>query len=123
MPDPRPGPTADTDRNLLLGVLALQADLLDAARFAEACSAWAGRKDTPLADLLVQRGCFRDPSLLPLQRKEPDHATRVVAVAGGRGGRPGLHVVAVAALTAGAEKAAPAPEAEKAAPATRRRCT
>lgn len=46
----------DTDRNLLFGVLALQADLLDAARFAEACSAWAGRKDVPLADLLVERG-------------------------------------------------------------------
>jgi serine/threonine-protein kinase len=45
-----------TDRNLLFGVLALQADLLDPARFAEACSAWAGRKDTPLADLLVERG-------------------------------------------------------------------
>src|SRR5262249_54698447 len=29
---------------------------LDAARFAEACSAWSARKDTPLADLLVQRG-------------------------------------------------------------------
>jgi hypothetical protein len=44
------------DRNLLFGVLALQADLLDAAQFAEACSAWAARKDTPLGDLLVQRG-------------------------------------------------------------------
>ncbi len=46
----------DTDRNLLFGVLALQADLLDNERFAEACSAWAARKDTPLAELLVQRG-------------------------------------------------------------------
>jgi serine/threonine-protein kinase len=46
----------DTDRNLLFGVLALQADLLDNDQFAEACSAWAARKDTPLADLLVQRG-------------------------------------------------------------------
>jgi hypothetical protein len=46
----------NTDRNLLFGVLALQADLLDAPRFAEACSAWAGRKDTPLADLLLERG-------------------------------------------------------------------
>src|SRR5438552_10389371 len=45
-----------TDCNLLFGVLALQADLLDATRFAEACSAWATRKDTPLADLLVERG-------------------------------------------------------------------
>jgi serine/threonine-protein kinase len=46
----------DTDRNLLFGVLALQTDLLTAVQFAEACSAWAGRKDTPLADLLVERG-------------------------------------------------------------------
>jgi serine/threonine-protein kinase len=45
-----------TDFNLLFGVLALQADFLDARQFAEACSAWAGRKDTPLADLLVERG-------------------------------------------------------------------
>jgi hypothetical protein len=37
------------------GVPALQADLLDNDRFAEACSAWATRKDTPLADLLVPR--------------------------------------------------------------------
>jgi serine/threonine-protein kinase len=44
------------DRNLLFGVLALQMDLLDAAQFAEACSAWATRKDTALADLLVERG-------------------------------------------------------------------
>ncbi len=48
------GPSAD--RNLLFGVLALQADLLDAARFAEACTAWSARKDTPLADVLVERG-------------------------------------------------------------------
>lgn len=46
----------ETDRNLLFGVLALQADLLDPARFAEACSAWAALKDAPLADLLVARG-------------------------------------------------------------------
>jgi hypothetical protein len=44
------------DRNLLFGVLALQADLQTPARFAEACSAWAARKDTPLAYLLVERG-------------------------------------------------------------------
>jgi serine/threonine-protein kinase len=46
----------DTDRNLLFGVLALQADLLDPPRFAEACTAWSARKATPLADLLVERG-------------------------------------------------------------------
>jgi serine/threonine protein kinase len=46
----------DTDRNLLFGVLALQADLIDADRFAEACSTWAAKKATPLADLLQERG-------------------------------------------------------------------
>jgi tetratricopeptide (TPR) repeat protein len=54
MSDDPTGPAAD--RNLLFGVLALQADLLDAARFAEACTAWSARKDTPLADLLLDRG-------------------------------------------------------------------
>src|SRR5262249_59950467 len=67
----------DTDRTLLFGVLALQADLLDPARFAEACSAWAARKDTPLADLLVERGWLgpedrADVSKL-LQRKLRKH--------------------------------------------------
>jgi serine/threonine-protein kinase len=46
----------DTDRNLLFGVLALQADLIDDAQFARACSEWAGRKLIPLAELLVERG-------------------------------------------------------------------
>jgi serine/threonine-protein kinase len=45
-----------TDANLLFAVLALQGDLIDAARFVEGCTAWAARKDRPLADLLVERG-------------------------------------------------------------------
>src|SRR5262245_18311143 len=46
----------DTDRNLLFGVLALQAGLIDAAQFVEACALWASRKRSALADLLVERG-------------------------------------------------------------------
>jgi serine/threonine-protein kinase len=65
------------DLNLLFGVLALQADLLDAARFAEACSAWAARKDTPLADLLVERGWLTEEERghveFLLQRKLKKH--------------------------------------------------
>src|SRR6516225_3492981 len=57
-----------TDSNLLFGVLALQADLLDANRFAEACSAWAGRKDTCLADLLVERGWITTQDKLAVER-------------------------------------------------------
>jgi tetratricopeptide (TPR) repeat protein/tRNA A-37 threonylcarbamoyl transferase component Bud32 len=46
----------DHDRNLLFGVLALQADLISPGQFVEACSLWAGTKHTPLADLLTRRG-------------------------------------------------------------------
>jgi eukaryotic-like serine/threonine-protein kinase len=45
-----------TDRNLLFGVLALQADLIDQAHFAEGCVLWTSHKAVSLADLLVQRG-------------------------------------------------------------------
>jgi tetratricopeptide (TPR) repeat protein/tRNA A-37 threonylcarbamoyl transferase component Bud32 len=45
-----------TDRNLLFGVLALQADLLNAACFAEACSAWVAGAHIPFADFLVEGG-------------------------------------------------------------------
>jgi hypothetical protein len=77
MPEPLPL-RPDSDRNLLFGVLALQADLLDATRFAEACSAWAARKDTPLASLLVERGWLspedRDGVEQFLERKLKKHA-------------------------------------------------
>ena len=43
------------DCNLLFGVLALHADLIDSERFVDVCSAWAGRKDVTLAELLVER--------------------------------------------------------------------
>src|SRR5262245_13166200 len=46
----------DTDRNLLFGVLALQADLIDTRQFIEACLLWTSRKDVLLANLLVERG-------------------------------------------------------------------
>jgi serine/threonine-protein kinase len=46
----------DTDRNLLFGVLALQADLITPAQFVEACTLWTARKTVPLADLLIERG-------------------------------------------------------------------
>jgi serine/threonine-protein kinase len=46
----------DADRNLLFGVLALQGDLIDDRQFAEGCTAWAGRKDRPLSEFLLERG-------------------------------------------------------------------
>jgi signal transduction histidine kinase/DNA-binding response OmpR family regulator len=56
MPEPAPAPRPDTDRNLLFGVLALQVDLIDQTQFVEVCATWAARKQTPLGDLLVERG-------------------------------------------------------------------
>src|SRR5262249_1124456 len=47
---------SSADRNLLFGVLALQADLVDPERFVRACTMWSAQKATPLADLLVQQG-------------------------------------------------------------------
>jgi tetratricopeptide (TPR) repeat protein/tRNA A-37 threonylcarbamoyl transferase component Bud32 len=52
----RATPSPATDRNLLFGVLCLQAALIDPTQFVEACTAWTARKDTPLADLLLERG-------------------------------------------------------------------
>lgn len=46
----------ETDLNLLFGVLAVQADLIDANQLAEACGAWAIRKSVPLADIMQERG-------------------------------------------------------------------
>jgi PAS domain S-box-containing protein len=45
----------ETDRNLLLGNLALQAGLIDTSQFVEACTAWSASKERTLADVLVQR--------------------------------------------------------------------
>ncbi len=61
----------DTDRNLLFGVLALQADLIDAPQFVEACTLWAARKDVPLAELLIERGW-----ILPADREHVDYLLR-----------------------------------------------
>jgi tRNA A-37 threonylcarbamoyl transferase component Bud32 len=73
----------NTDRNLLFGVLALQADLLTAAQFAEACAAWAARKDGPLAALLVERGWLTPSDRVDvdklLERKLARHGGNVQA--------------------------------------------
>lgn len=44
-----------TDRNLLFGVLALQAGLLDAKQFVESCTLWTASKTVSLGDLLVRQ--------------------------------------------------------------------
>jgi hypothetical protein len=57
-----------TDRNLLFGVLTFQAELVNTWQFAEACCAWADRKETPLPDLLVERGWLEDRQRVQLEQ-------------------------------------------------------
>ena len=58
----------DTDRNLLYGVLALQAGLIDPTQFVEACTLWSARKSQSLADLLIEQGW-----LLPTDKVHLDY--------------------------------------------------
>jgi PAS domain S-box-containing protein len=46
----------DTDRNLLFGVLALQADVLNSDRFIKACTLWTTRKEVSMPSLLIELG-------------------------------------------------------------------
>lgn len=46
----------EPDRNMLTGVLAMQAELIDANEFVEACSVWTNSKEKLLVDILIERG-------------------------------------------------------------------
>ncbi len=46
----------EIDRNLLFGVLALQRDMIDQSRFAEACAVWSLDIKRDLSDILIERG-------------------------------------------------------------------
>src|SRR5262245_37372450 len=59
---------SSADRNLLFGVLALQLELIDDRQFAQACSAWATRKETPLADVLRDLGWLTDDDRREVER-------------------------------------------------------
>ena len=50
-----PSPSSKLDRDLLFGVLCLQADLIEPGQFADVCAAWTARKDTSLPDMLLER--------------------------------------------------------------------
>jgi serine/threonine-protein kinase len=58
----------DTIHGLLFGVLALQMDLIDPTQLVEVCVAWARRKETPLIDLLLERGWITPQDKADLER-------------------------------------------------------
>ena len=45
-----------TDRNLLFGLIAMQSDLIEMRQFVDACTLWGSRKDSSLADILIEQG-------------------------------------------------------------------
>lgn len=57
----------DTDRNLLFGVLALRAGLVDVDQFAGACEHWARQKRHTLAEVLTQSQGLRGEDLVHLE--------------------------------------------------------
>ena len=57
----------ETDLNLLFGVLALQAGLIDSNQFVEACALWANRKNAPLGHVLIERGWIVQTDLAHLE--------------------------------------------------------
>jgi serine/threonine-protein kinase len=77
-----------TDQNLLFGVLALQAGILDNDQFAAACAAWATRKHTGLADLLAERGWLTPDERQEVERMVGRHLKR-------NGGDAGASLAAV----------------------------
>ena len=98
-----PTPVPDADRNLLFGVLALQLDLLDAQRFADACAGWAVSKSAALADWLVARGW-----LTPAERDEVERLLERKVKKHGAGGA--LRAAADAEAVRQALDAVPGPE-------------
>jgi serine/threonine-protein kinase len=112
-----PGPSPwDNDRNLLFGVLALQAGLLDAGQFVEACSSWAGRKDVPLADLVIERGWLSNEDRAHVEyllnralRKHGGDARRSLADIAGENVRDALRSVDDAAVQQTMTHLPPAP--------------
>ncbi len=61
-------PAASTDLNLLFGILAVQADLVDQDEFIEACAVWSTRKGSALSEILVERCALTVPDRALVER-------------------------------------------------------
>ncbi len=68
MPDTVPASITETERNLLVGVLALQVELVDGRQLADAWSTWSARPTATLADVFVERGAITFEERRELER-------------------------------------------------------
>jgi tetratricopeptide (TPR) repeat protein/tRNA A-37 threonylcarbamoyl transferase component Bud32 len=66
-----PNPTAD--RNLIFGLLALQMDFVSREQLLEGMTAWMLQKQTPLGEILCQRGVLSERRLAMLQGLVEEH--------------------------------------------------
>ena len=68
------------DRSLLLGILALQNDLVTRDQLIEAMNAWAEAKDRPLGEILCERGALdREHRRLTRRSTRTAKVTRIQA--------------------------------------------
>jgi tetratricopeptide (TPR) repeat protein len=120
MPEPRPHAAAD--RNLLFGILALQADLISRDALIGAMNAWAVNKSTPLGQILRDQGALSAEGhavvetlvRLSLERHGDDAEQSLAALASLGSARQELAQIAdddVQASLAHVSAAAPADEA------------
>ena len=58
----------NTDRNLLFGVLVCRTDVLDADQFIKVCTLWTTRKQTALADPLIELGWITSTDRADVER-------------------------------------------------------
>jgi serine/threonine-protein kinase len=66
-------PAPSADRNLILGLLALQMDFLTREQLLDAMNAWMLRKTTPLGDILRERGVLSERRLELLHGMVEEH--------------------------------------------------
>jgi serine/threonine-protein kinase len=74
MSTPPPAPAAD--RNLIFGLLALQMDFVNHEQLIDAMTAWMLQKQTPLGEILCQRGVLEEDDLADLDRLVDRHIRR-----------------------------------------------
>src|SRR4051812_45013795 len=68
------------DRNLLLGLLALQMDFVTRNQLLEAMHAWVLEKQTPLGEILVRRGVMDADDRADIEKLLSKHLTRLGGV-------------------------------------------
>ncbi|HEX6983914.1 MAG TPA: hypothetical protein VF170_00995, partial [Planctomycetaceae bacterium] len=93
-----PGSPSSADRNLLFGVLALQADLVTRDQLVAGITAWANEKATPLGELLVRQGALSAEGRALLEPLVAHHLAR-------HGGDPQRSLAAVSSVSPSARAA------------------